>query len=167
MQRRAVAVEREAGEKHDRRRGRGRRNRLYFGCERALSIAADFANFGSDINVLRKRLRQQGGELNDSFPPYAAWFKRRFDIKNEQALELFQQTVSMKSVGNLTDFVRDHMLWPFDVAPRIAALIAHFDDLNSAHAAVEKAQTQLDLLNPLVARTWSSSVFTSNPAAAW
>ena len=129
----------------------GQPARFYLGSERALSIAADFANFGSYINVLRKRLRQLGCELNDSFPPYAAWFKRRFDIKNEQALELFQQTVSMKSVGNLTDFVRDHMLWPFEVAPRIAALIGHFDDLNSAHRAVEKAQAQLDLLIPLVA----------------
>ncbi len=58
-------------------------------------------------------------ELFDSFPPYGAWFRRRFGIDNEQALELFHQTVSMKSVGNLTDFVRSHMLEPFDVAPRI------------------------------------------------
>ena len=67
--------------------------------------------------------------VDDSFPPYGALFRRRFGIDNEQALELFHQTVSMKSVGNLTDFVRSHMLEPFDVEPRIAALIAHFDDL--------------------------------------
>jgi uncharacterized protein YPO0396 len=57
----------------------------------------------------------------------------------------------MKSVGNLTDFVRSHMLEPFDVAPRLAALIAHFDDLNRAHEAVLKAQRQVALLQPLVA----------------
>ena len=57
----------------------------------------------------------------------------------------------MKSVGNLTDFVRSHMLEAFDVAPRLAALIAHFDDLNRAHAAVLKAQAQVALLQPLVA----------------
>jgi uncharacterized protein YPO0396 len=83
----------------------------------------------------------------DSFPPYGAWFRRRFGIDNEQALELFHQTVSMKSVGNLTDFVRSHMLEPFDVAPRIAALIAHFDDLNRAHEAVLKAKRQVALLD--------------------
>ena len=60
-----------------------------------------------------------GVEVDDTFPPYGAWFRRRFGIENEQALELFHQTVSMKSVGNLTDFVRSHMLEPFDVAPRI------------------------------------------------
>ena len=83
--------------------------------------------------------------------PTARWFRRRFGIDNEQALELFHQTVSMKSVGNLTDFVRSHMLEPFDVAPRIAALIAHFDDLNRAHEAVLKAKRQVELLTPLVA----------------
>jgi uncharacterized protein YPO0396 len=57
----------------------------------------------------------------------------------------------MKSVGNLTDFVRSHMLEPFDVAPRIAALIEHFDDLNRAHEAVLKAKRQVELLSPLVA----------------
>ena len=87
----------------------------------------------------------------DSFPPYGAWFRRRFGIENEQALELFHQTVSMKSVGNLTDFVRSHMLEPFEVAPRIEALIGHFDDLNRAHEAVLKAKRQVELLTPLVA----------------
>ena len=96
-------------------------------------------------------MRAGGAEVFDSFPPYGAWFRRRFGIDNEQALELFHQTVSMKSVGNLTDFVRSHMLEPFDVAPRIAALIAHFDDLNRAHEAVLKAKRQVELLTPLVA----------------
>ena len=86
----------------------------------------------------------------DSFPPYGAWFRRRFGIENEQALDLFHQTVSMKSVGNLTDFVRSHMLEPFEVAPRITALIGHFDDLNRAHEAVLKAKRQVELLSPLV-----------------
>jgi uncharacterized protein YPO0396 len=124
----------------------------FFVCmERALSIAADFAQFGSDIVQLRKKLRGVGAEVYDSFPPYGAWFRRRFGIENEQALELFHQTVSMKSVGNLTDFVRSHMLEPFDVAPRITALISHFDDLNRAHEAVLKAKRQVELLSPLVA----------------
>ncbi len=129
----------------------GQPARIYVGAERELSIANDFANFGSDITQLRKKLRLSGVEIEDSFPKYGAWFRRRFGIDNDQALELFHQTVSMKSVGNLTDFVRSHMLEPFDVAPRIQALIVHFDDLNRAHQAVLKAQRQLELLTPLVA----------------
>jgi uncharacterized protein YPO0396 len=129
----------------------GQPARFFVGAERTLSVASDFAGFGSDISQLRKRLRAAGCELFDSFPPYAAWFRRRFGIYNDQALDLFHQTVSMKSVGNLTDFVRSHMLEPFDVGPRIQALISHFDDLNRAHQAVLKAQRQVMLLNPLVA----------------
>ena len=125
--------------------------RLYAVAERDLSIAADFADFGTDIVKLRKRLRAGGVVVEDSFPPYGALFRRHFGIHNEQALELFHQTVSLKSVGNLTDFVRSHMLEPFDVAPRLAALIAHFDDLNRAHEAVLKAERQVSLLRPLVA----------------
>ncbi len=128
----------------------GQPARLFVGAERALSIAGDFADFGPDITALRKKLRATGAEVFDSFPPYGAWFRRRFGIDNEQALELLHQTVSMKSVGNLTDFVRIHMLEPFDVAPRITALIGHFDDLNRAHEAVLKAKKQMERLEPLV-----------------
>ena len=129
----------------------GQPARLYVGTDRALSIAQDFSHFGSDITTLRRRLRADGAELFESFPPYGAWFRRRFGIGNEQALDLFHQTVSMKSVGNLTDFVRNHMLEPFDVAPRVSALLNHFDDLNRAHEAVLKAKRQVALLTPLVA----------------
>ncbi|MEJ7745860.1 MAG: ATP-binding protein [Luteimonas sp.] len=129
----------------------GQPARFYAGAERELSIAADFAHFGPDIVQLRKRLRGLGAEVEDSFPKYGAWFRRRFGIDNDQALELFHQTVSMKSVGNLTDFVRSHMLEPFDIGPRIQALIGHFDDLSRAHEAVLKAKRQVELLTPLVA----------------
>lgn len=129
--------------------------RFFVGADKALSIAADFANFGTDIMQLRKKLRASAAaahlEIFDTFPPYGAWFRRRFGIENEQALELFHQTVSMKSVGNLTDFVRSHMLEPFDVEPRIAALISHFDDLTRAHQAVMSAKRQVELLTPLIA----------------
>jgi len=130
----------------------GQPSRFYIVADRVLGIAADFAGFGSDINQLRKRMRDSSGVEGpfDSFPPYEAAFRRRFGIDNAQALELFHQTVSMKSVGNLTDFVREHMLEAFDVAPRIEALIGHFEDLNRAHEAVLKARDQVERLTPLV-----------------
>ena len=139
----------------------GQPARFFVCAENALSIATDFAHFGSDIAGLRKKLRGSGAEVFDNFPPYGAWFRRRFGIENEQALELFHQTVSMKSVGNLTDFVRSHMLEPFDVAPRVTALIGHFDDLNRAHEAVLKAKRQVELLAPLVTDCEHHSSLTS------
>lgn len=129
----------------------GQPARFYVGAEKALTIAEDFAHFDSDINKLRRRLRQAGATPMDSFTEYSAWFRRRFGIENEQALDLFHQTVSMKSVGNLTDFVRGHMLEPFDVEPKIASLITHFDDLDRAHASVLRAKRQVELLAPIIA----------------
>jgi uncharacterized protein YPO0396 len=124
--------------------------RLFVGAERTLTIADAFSAIGQDVSGLRKRLRSTDCELFDSYPPYGAWFRRRFGIEHEQALELFHQTVSMKSVGNLTDFVRTHMLEPFAAAERIEHLIRHFDDLDRAHRAVIKAKRQVALLSPLV-----------------
>ena len=126
--------------------------RQYVASERTLSIAGEFARFGSDISQLRKQLRGEADVvLFSSFPPYGAWLRRRLGIDNEQALDLFHQTVSMKSVGNLTEFVRGHMLEPFAVKPRVDSLIEHFDDLNRAHEAVLKAKRQIERLEPLVA----------------
>ncbi len=57
----------------------------------------------------------------------------------------------MKSVGNLDDFVRDHMLEPSDSTGRVRDIIAHFDDLTKAHDAVKRAREQLEALEPVAA----------------
>lgn len=123
--------------------------RFFVCAEKELSIQEHFTGFGTDILQLRKNLRGQDAEVEDSFNKYAAWFRRRFGIENEQALDLFLQTVSMKSVDNITDFVRKNMLARFDATERIHALISHFEDLDDSHRAVLKAQKQIELLTPL------------------
>jgi uncharacterized protein YPO0396 len=129
----------------------GQPNRFYVTADRPLSVAGDFDEFGTDITLLRKRLRADPGiRVHDGFPEYGKDFRRRLGIESEQAMELFHQTVSMKSVGNLTDFVRDHMLEPFDAAKATAQIVAHFEDLTQAHEAVRRAQAQLAVLTPLL-----------------
>jgi uncharacterized protein YPO0396 len=131
--------------------GEGQPDRFYVVADAPLTIVEHFAGFGTDINDLKKRLRRAPQvEVHDSFPPYGTAFRRRFGIGNEQAMDLFNQTVSMKSVGNLTDFVRNHTLEPFPMEDRVEALVGHFDDLNRAHEAVLKAKAQIAALEPLV-----------------
>ena len=65
-------------------------------------------------------------------------------------MDLLYQTVSMKSVGNLTEFVRSHMLESTDVEERVEELSHQFDNLNRAHEAVLKARQQIEKLFPLV-----------------
>ncbi len=129
----------------------GQPDRFYVTAGSSLSVSEQFTGFGSDMNLLRKRLRGTPGvRLHDGFPEYGKDFRRRLGIESEQAMELFHQTVSMKSVGNLTDFVREHMLEPFNAARAVADIIAHFEDLTKAHEAVQRAQAQLALLGPLL-----------------
>ena len=58
----------------------GQPERFYAVAEKPLALATDFAHFGTEIAQLRKRLRKNGVELFDSFPPYGAHFRRRFGI---------------------------------------------------------------------------------------
>ena len=56
----------------------------------------------------------------------------------------------MKSVGNLNEFVRDHMLEPSDATGRVREIIGHFEDLTKAHDAVTRAREQLEALDPII-----------------
>mgnify|MGYP003600434998 FL=1 len=132
------------------RESTGQPYRFYVTAKKSLSIAVDFADFGADLRDLRKRLRDSGAEIFDDFPRYGTTLRRALGIRSEQALELFHQTVSMKSVGNLNEFVRDHMLEPSDPTRRVNDIIAHFEDLTKAHNAVKRAREQLQALQPVV-----------------
>jgi uncharacterized protein YPO0396 len=128
----------------------GQPDRFYVVADRTLSVAGDFTDFGGDIGRLKRRLRGGGIHPYETFPPYSKDFRRKMGIDSEQAMELFHQTVSMKSVGNLNDFVRSHMLEPFDAATWTRKMVEHFDDLTKAHEAVRKAKDQLAELGPLL-----------------
>lgn len=115
-----------------------------------LNIKNDFRNF-TDINDLRKKLRNKDGVqlFNDNFSQYSEHFRRLFGMNSDKAIDLFYQTVSMKSVSSLTDFVREQMLEKTDVKEQISALLKRFDDLNKAHAAVVHTREQYLILKPL------------------
>ena len=126
--------------------------RFYVAAAATMTLAEHFTDFGGDPLALKKRLRKTPGvKVFDSYAQYAVEFQRRLGIENPQALNLFYQTVSMKSVGNLTDFVRRHMLETPPVQERIDTLCRNFDDLNRAHEAVLRARRQVEALTPIAA----------------
>jgi uncharacterized protein YPO0396 len=129
----------------------GQPDRFFVTSPKQLSIEADFTDFGSDLTDLRRRLRAGGAEIHNVFPDYSRQLRRLLGIQSEQAMELFHQTVSMKSVGNLNEFVRNHMLEPVDATDKVRDIVAHFEDLTKAHDAVKRAREQLAALQPLVA----------------
>lgn len=131
--------------------GESNPKRLHLVADHALSISADFAG-AAGIAALRKSLRaRKGVTLSDAFNDYQAQLMRRIGIPDAQALDLFYQTVAMKSVGNLTDFVRTHILEAPDVEAHVQRLCTGFEELSAAHQSIERARRQIELLQPLVA----------------
>lgn len=126
--------------------------RLFLTADRALSVTEDFSDFGTDVKFLKKRLTAGGVRVHQTFSAYSKDLRRRMGIESDQALELFHQTVSMKSVGSLDEFVRSHMLEPFDAASLTDSIVAHFDDLTQTYGSVQRARAQIEALTPLLAQ---------------
>lgn len=125
--------------------------RFFVLAENEMTILQDFSDFGNQINRLKRSLRQRKHtKVYDKFSTYSDRFRQLFGIRQPEALDLFYQTVSMKSVGNLTDFVRDQMLGQTDIQAKIEELVSRYGDLTEAHHAVQRARNQVELLSPLI-----------------
>src|SRR6266700_3179594 len=84
-------------------------HKLYFVAPCALSIGDHFRLRGSPRD-LRKHYRAQGIEVYDEFAKYSQRFRQLLSFRSEKALDLFNQIVSIKEIGSLNAFVREHML---------------------------------------------------------
>lgn len=130
----------------------GSPERFFVLADKTLSIKHHFSSFGNDIRSLRKRLASDEYiNIYDDYPRYAEDFRRRFGIRHQQAMDLFQQTISMKKVDALTTFVRQNMLEQPETENDVSSLLAHFQDLDMAHSTVVRAKKQEEMLLPLTA----------------
>ncbi|MEG4862858.1 SbcC/MukB-like Walker B domain-containing protein [Microcoleus sp. CZ3-B2] len=122
-----------------------------------LSIAEHFNNFQS-LPQLKKQLasfQKVKIEPFDTFVDYSKRFRKIFGVESEKAFDLFNQTVSIKEIGKLNDFVRGHMLEKTYVENPIKELIEYYENLTSSHEAMQKAKNQLEVLKPLMAESES------------
>lgn len=116
-----------------------------------LSVKEHFSNI-EDAKELRKRMKELSNTetFDDNFSKYSQRFRHLFGMQTDKAIDLFYQTVSMKSVSSLTLFVREQMLERTEIKSQIEDLKKRFDDLNKAYAAVQLARKQKETLEPLV-----------------
>jgi uncharacterized protein YPO0396 len=129
----------------------GEVQRLHVVSGRPLTVLGDFATFDGDGPGFKKRLKaDESTEAFDAFTDYAACFRLRMGI-TDKALDLFYQTVSMKSVGNLDAFVRYQMLEGAPVEERVSELLKNYDNLREAHATVERTRQKRESLQPIAA----------------
>jgi uncharacterized protein YPO0396 len=127
-------------------------NKFYVLAQHPLSIREHFQLPPSGkISDLRSRLKKTPGiEVYDTFKDYGAKIRRHFHMRSEKAMNLFNQIVSIKEVGDLNEFVRKHMLEDVDVRTSIDTLRGNYHDLTTSYEAIVKARKQLTMLLPLV-----------------
>ncbi len=105
----------------------------------------------SSIRDLKKRLNtNESTKLYDQFIDYSAAFRKIFGSLSEKALDLFNQTVAIKVIGDLNDFLRNYMLEKLDVNEKISELKKNYVDLTKSYDAIQKAEKQLQQLKPLI-----------------
>ncbi len=115
----------------------------------SLTIAEHF-RLTSTLSELRKQLKAQGAEVFTDFAAYNRRFRQLVNVRSEKAFDLFNQIVSLKEIGGLNTFVREHMLEKTNPQARISRLRTNFEDLTRAHNAILLAQRQLEILDPLM-----------------
>jgi uncharacterized protein YPO0396 len=118
---------------------------------RALRIKETFENI-EDGKTLKQRIKNLPNieYAGDNFSEYSQKFRHLFGMNSDKAIDLFYQTVSMKSVNSLTSFVREQMLEQTYVKNEIEELKKRFNDLSKAYDAVKEVRKQRDMLFPLV-----------------
>jgi uncharacterized protein YPO0396 len=115
--------------------------------EHPLTIAQDFPS--CTIPELKQHLKNKGAEIFTEFSKYSQAFLKIFGLQSFKALDLFNQTVSLKEIKGFNDFVRQQMLQKESVQTLIDDLDKAYNDLTSTHNIITKAKEQLQLLKPL------------------
>jgi uncharacterized protein YPO0396 len=88
-------------------------------------------------------------EWFDAASKYAQQLVHVLGMQSMQALQLFNQTVGIKVLGNLDEFIRTHMLEPRNMEESFQDLKKHLATLLDAQRNIEKAEEQIKLLQPI------------------
>lgn len=114
-------------------------------CE--LSIAQHFPR----RHVTSRDLPKDVETFGSTFKDYIVAARKALGLGGRpKALDLFNQTVAVKDIASLNQFVRDHMLDQGDPEAQVEVLRSQYRELNDAHAAIQRAGMQLNILLPLV-----------------
>jgi uncharacterized protein YPO0396 len=125
--------------------------RLYIVAPFDLSIEKRFRmNNVSELSRLRKQLRTDGASVYDDFSKYHKHFRRLAYLHSDKASDLFNQVVSIKDIDSLNSFVRNHMLEKIDSEGDIEDLYNTYNNLSVAYQAIQQAERQLEILEPLI-----------------
>ena len=117
--------------------------------DKKLNIERDFSHIENFKNLKTRLQSIEGVKIYEQFKNYSKTFCKEFGLVSEKALDLFNQTVAIKAIGNLNDFVRTNMLEKVDTLGRIEDLKLNYRNLTAGHEAIIKARRQLEQLVPI------------------
>ncbi|RLD56905.1 MAG: hypothetical protein DRJ01_14580, partial [Bacteroidetes bacterium] len=141
-----------------------RPERLYFlSFDKSLKIENDFfLNEITGVSELKKRLERlkifslgkkkinRKGLFTDKYTIYSDKFAELFGLRNkDKALNLFNQTVSLKNIGNLNNFIRNEMLETENIEPSIKKIKDAFDEAKMFSDEIEKTEKKIELIKPI------------------
>ncbi len=111
------------------------------------SIAGDLAGFTS-FDRLRKQIEERGFQATETPTQYENWFFEAAKLR-PKAMDIFNQTVAVKDIVSLNEFIRRHMLEKRNWRDEIERILTHFNQLADAHQTLVKTREQLVLLRPI------------------
>ena len=111
------------------------------------SIRDDLGGFEGTDTIL-KTLKKRGIKATRTHAEFETWFNKITNVRSK-AMEVFNQTVAVKDIQKLNDFIRNHMLEQADRGERVDRLLTHFTELCDAHASLVRVQQQSLLLEPV------------------
>jgi uncharacterized protein YPO0396 len=124
------------------------------GVEKVYCFASDERTIARDISGLKgmdklsQEMKRRGFRATTKYTEYFEWFRKATGLK-DQAMDMFNQTVAVKDIQRLNDFIRKHMLEAKPWSEKVDELFKHFKDLSDAHRELERVRQQRDLLLPI------------------
>ena len=122
--------------------------KVYAYCESERGIVRDLGELGTGSSIART-LKDRGFKTTSSYKEYFQWLQRKTGFL-AKAMDIFNQTVAVKDVQRLDDFIRQHMLERKPWNERVGRLLTHFAELSEAHRMLVRVRQQDELLRPIV-----------------
>jgi len=112
------------------------------------TITCDLSDVSSP-DSLKRHLRDKGYRTTDSYAAYFAWIKKVVGFR-DKAMDILNQTVAVKDVQRLDEFIRRYMLETKPWKQRVERLLTHFNEVREAYRSLRIVRDQDELLRPIV-----------------
>lgn len=122
--------------------------KVYAYCDSERGIVRDLGELGTGSTIART-LKERGFKTTSSYKEYFQWLQRKTGFR-AKAMDIFNQTVAVKDVQRLDEFIRQHMLERKPWNERVGRLLSHFAELSEAHRMLVRVRQQDELLRPII-----------------